>query len=132
MVGPYESAVSMASTPSSTARRSTAIASSRSFGQPQTPGPVIRIAPNPSRCTVRPERLNVPEAWTGKVTTASGAWERSAVGLWRRAQVGLDRREALREALLGLVVADGGHDDHVLTVLPVDRGRDLVVGRQLQ
>ena len=51
--GPYESAVSMKFTPSSTARRRTAIASSRSAGGPQIPGPVIRIAPKPSRLTVR-------------------------------------------------------------------------------
>src|SRR5579871_802353 len=40
-------------TPSSTARRSAALARSRSGGGPQTPGPVIRIAPKPSRFTVR-------------------------------------------------------------------------------
>src|ERR1051326_5233562 len=49
--GPYDSAVSMRSTPSSIARRSTRRHSSRSFGGPQTPFPVTRIAPNPSRCT---------------------------------------------------------------------------------
>src|SRR5262245_3122408 len=40
-------------TPRSTARRSTAVASSRSAGGPQIPGPVTRIAPKPSRLTVR-------------------------------------------------------------------------------
>src|SRR5437762_1727730 len=46
--------------PSSTARFRTRFASSRSFGQPQMPSPVIRIAPNPSRFTVRsPPILNV-------------------------------------------------------------------------
>src|ERR1044072_6662752 len=40
--------------PSSTARFRTRFASSRSFGQPQMPSPVIRIAPHPSRFTVRP------------------------------------------------------------------------------
>src|SRR5487761_1238727 len=39
-------------TPSSTARRSVALAFSRSGGSPQMPWPVIRIAPNPSRLTV--------------------------------------------------------------------------------
>jgi hypothetical protein len=43
--GPYESAVSMNVTPSSTARRSTRIASSWSRGGPQIPGPVSCIAP---------------------------------------------------------------------------------------
>src|SRR5690348_11638162 len=40
-------------TPSSTARRKTLSAFSRSGGQPQIPSPVRRIAPNPSRLTVR-------------------------------------------------------------------------------
>src|SRR5215211_24168 len=58
--GPYESAVSIRLTPSSTARRSTAMAPSWSAGGPQIPGPVIRIAPNPSRRTVRSPILIVP------------------------------------------------------------------------
>src|SRR5208282_644961 len=41
-------------TPLSTARRSNAIASPSSRGGPQTPGPVIRIAPRPRRPTVGP------------------------------------------------------------------------------
>src|ERR1700694_4035603 len=40
-------------TPSSTARRRTLSALSRSGGQPQTPSPVMRIAPKPSRLTGR-------------------------------------------------------------------------------
>src|ERR1700734_905797 len=40
-------------TSSATARRSASLARSRSGGSPQTPGPVIRIAPKPSRFTVR-------------------------------------------------------------------------------
>src|SRR6476620_11850214 len=40
-------------TPSSTARRKTFFAFSRSGGQPQMPSPVSRIAPNPSRLTKR-------------------------------------------------------------------------------
>src|ERR1700704_2820298 len=40
-------------TPSATARRSASLARSRSGGSPQIPGPVIRIAPYPSRFTVR-------------------------------------------------------------------------------
>src|ERR1700688_2743399 len=49
--GPYESAVSMKLTPSSTALRRTANALLRSFGGPQMPSPVRRIAPKPRRCT---------------------------------------------------------------------------------
>src|SRR5258708_39590500 len=40
-------------TSSSPARRSAALARSQSGGSPQIPGPVIRIAPNPTRFTVR-------------------------------------------------------------------------------
>src|SRR5207249_10930884 len=43
----------MRSTPSSTARRRTLRALLRSGGQPQMPSPVIRIAPKPSRLTLR-------------------------------------------------------------------------------
>src|SRR5438552_2666678 len=43
----------MRPTPSSTARRRTLRALSRSGGQPQMPSPVIRIAPKPSRLTER-------------------------------------------------------------------------------
>src|SRR5215467_10539797 len=53
----------MRSTPSSTVRRSSLIASTRSRGSPHIPGPVIRIAPNPSRVTaVRPPSKNTPLA----------------------------------------------------------------------
>src|SRR6266498_3643892 len=47
-------------TPSSTARRKTFCAPSRSGGQPQIPSPVNRIAPKPSRLTNRsPPSRNV-------------------------------------------------------------------------
>src|SRR6266568_8842703 len=47
-------------TPSSSARRKTFFAFSRSGGQPQIPSPVNRIAPNPSRLTNRsPPNKNV-------------------------------------------------------------------------
>jgi hypothetical protein len=59
--GPYDSAVSMSYTPRSTARRSVARASARSVGGPHTPGPVMRMAPNPSRWTARsPPRWKAP------------------------------------------------------------------------
>ena len=61
--GPYESAVSMKFTPSSSARVSTRRHSSKSAGAPQTPAPVMRIAPKPSRLTVNVlPRVRVP-AW---------------------------------------------------------------------
>src|ERR1700674_4684522 len=48
-------------TPNSTARRRTAIAVARSFGGPQTPSPVRRMAPKPRRLTVSsPPRAIVP------------------------------------------------------------------------
>src|SRR3954471_7808694 len=50
-------------TPSSTARRSTAIAPWRSAGGPGVPGPVRRIAPKPRRLTSSsPAIAKVPEA----------------------------------------------------------------------
>src|SRR5918992_464088 len=49
----------MWSTPSSTARRSTASAASRSRGGPKTPGPASCIAPNPMRPTGRPPNVDV-------------------------------------------------------------------------
>src|SRR5207253_2436520 len=51
--GPYASAVSIKFTPNSTALRRTLSAFCRSGGQPQMPSPVTRIAPKPSRLTVR-------------------------------------------------------------------------------
>src|SRR4029453_14305079 len=51
--GPYASAVSIKFTPSSTARFKTLTALPRSGGQPQIPSPVTRIAPKPSRLTVK-------------------------------------------------------------------------------
>ena len=62
-------------TPSSTARRSTAIDWPRSLGEPFANGwlPVSRIAPKPSRLTVRSPRPQVPAAAAGvnEVTRAT-------------------------------------------------------------
>src|SRR5882762_9599195 len=60
--------------PRSTERCSVAIASARSAGGPQTPEPVIRIAPNPRRCTGRsPPRKKLPlSAAVGMVMALSG------------------------------------------------------------
>src|ERR1700691_2006604 len=54
-------------TPSSSARRSTAIDRDRSLGSPFSNGilPVRRIAPNPSRLTVRSPSRHVPAADAG-------------------------------------------------------------------
>src|SRR5580700_1685439 len=49
-------------TPSSTTRRSVAMACSRLDGSPQTPEPVIRIAPNPSLFTVRSPPMSIVPA----------------------------------------------------------------------
>ena len=51
--------MSIRSTPSSTARRSTRSAFSRSSGQPRIFGPVTRIAPNPSRRTSRSPPIRI-------------------------------------------------------------------------
>src|SRR5712672_672264 len=65
--GPYESAVSIKLTPSSTARQRTATAAKGSLGGPQIPSPVIRMAPKPRRLTVSsPPSERVP------LETASG------------------------------------------------------------
>ena len=48
------------------------------------------------------------------------------------AQVRLDRLPPVGELGARFVVGDRGDDDHVLTLLPVDRRRDLVLGGQLQ
>src|ERR1700682_2638048 len=59
-------------TPSSTARRRTAIAPARSCGGPQTPSPVIRIAPKPRRLTVSlPASETVPLAAAGRLIVFS-------------------------------------------------------------
>src|SRR5580658_8498354 len=56
----------MKSTPSSSARRSTRRASSGSFGSPQIEAPVMRIAPKPSRFTLRsPPMVREPAAAAG-------------------------------------------------------------------
>src|SRR5690242_7131763 len=53
----------MKSTPIATTLRSRSMAAARSGGSPQTPAPVMRIAPNPRRLTVRsPPRVMVPAA----------------------------------------------------------------------
>ena len=64
--GSGQSAVSMKLIPNSTARRRTRTASARFAGSPQTPSPVIRIAPNPNRITRRsPPIRNSPAFLAG-------------------------------------------------------------------
>src|SRR5206468_3626231 len=60
-------------TPSSTARRKTFFAPSRSGGQPQIPSPVRRIAPKPSRLTKRsPPNRNVESLASGIAAISLG------------------------------------------------------------
>src|SRR5438034_10635461 len=61
-------------TPSSTARRSTPIERSRSLGTPRSNAalPVRRMAPNPSRLTVRSPSFQVPAAAAVIVSEAIG------------------------------------------------------------
>ncbi len=66
--------MSMKLTPSSTARRSTACASSRSGGSPQIPRPVIRIAPNPRRLTVRSPPMSIVPASAAVAPLVAGHW----------------------------------------------------------
>src|SRR4029453_2652099 len=64
-------------TPSSTARRKTFFAFSRSGGQPQIPSPVKRIAPKPSRLTKRsPPNSNVESLASG---SAARSFDKSSV-----------------------------------------------------
>src|SRR5262245_66384808 len=61
----------MKSTSSERSRRRTARAATGSFGGPQMPSPVMRIAPKPSRVTSRsPPMANVPDAVAVTVMTA--------------------------------------------------------------
>src|SRR5262245_40569987 len=59
-------------TPNSTARRSTAFATSMFGGGPQTPAPVTRIAPKPSRLTVRSPPMSIVPACLASTTVDSG------------------------------------------------------------
>src|SRR3954466_13795046 len=92
-------------TPSSSARWSTAIASSRSSGSPQIPSPVIRIAPKPRRRIVLPARSKVPVeesvSVAGIPSPLPGRASRQSCGLGGLAQ----SRQVLvaREALEGPV-----------------------------
>src|SRR5579871_2074677 len=55
-------------TPNSTARRKTAMAAFLSFGGPQIPSPVMRMAPKPRRLTVSsPPSVMVPAAPAGEI-----------------------------------------------------------------
>jgi hypothetical protein len=54
------------------------------------------------------------------------------VRLRRQSQVGLQHPKALGELRLGILVGDCRRDDHLTTLLPVDRGGDAVTGSQLE
>ena len=70
-------------TSSSTARRSAALAISRSAGSPQMPGPVIRIAPKPSRLTVRSPPTSMVPAFAAVTGLFMEISSRSAASLNR-------------------------------------------------
>src|SRR5207245_2362583 len=93
----------MWSTPSCTARRRTASASSRSRGGPNTRGPASCIAPKPIRLIVRSPRSKVPAALTARTLLRPVAAEQ-VVGL--HPLLGDDRR-AQRQ----LAAEHGGGDD---------------------
>src|SRR5437588_8331262 len=84
-------------TPSSTARRSTRIASSRSRGSPHTPGPGNRMVPNPRRWTTRsPPRAKVPLAVAGRsLVVRMGVLHRQGLRSERR-KAGPPRSNRLR------------------------------------
>src|ERR1051325_1049725 len=99
--GAYDSAVSISVTPSSMARRSTTFASLRSFGGPQTPRPVIRIAPKPRRWTGRslPKRKvsrNAEPRLGNRLAASIEPRHAPVVGVARDLDV--NRQPALRDA----------------------------------
>src|ERR1700722_406121 len=97
-------------TPNSTARRRTAIAAARSFGGPQIPSPVRRIAPKPRRLTVSSSpSLMVPAAAADRLVAflvVSFTVHSPSMHLFRGAPTGSarfdswgDRRRARTEVL---------------------------------
>src|SRR6516162_6364400 len=76
------------------------------------------------------DTMTKPKTWVD--LTARGVEGMSCPRLGHDADIGLGRLPALRILLLGLVVADRTGDDHVLAVLPIYRGRHLVLGSELQ
>ena len=75
--------MSISCTSSSTARRSTRIASSRSSGGPQMPSPVMRMAPKPRRFTSRSPNLTVPALLAVVVWVMGCPYPSRPVGLSR-------------------------------------------------
>src|SRR6266436_4012052 len=136
-LGPYESAVSMKLTPSSTARLTTRMASLRSAGSPQIPLPVSRIVPSPSRATRKSSPIsNSPlrrAVSFSRFADASIAFPRLLLLLKSRVQE--QRRvfhEELRVLVLRAVIGVGVDDqlrirDVLLDDEGVDRGHDHVI-----
>src|SRR5271169_6739085 len=56
----------------------------------------------------------------------------STLRLRHDADIGPWRLPTLRVDLLRLVVRDGAGNDHIIAVLPIDRRRHAVLGRELQ
>src|SRR5260370_9691051 len=70
--------------PSSSARRSTRLHSSRSAGSPQIPSPVIRIAPKPKRLTGRSPPTSMVPASAALIVVARSAMSSSiAAPVWK-------------------------------------------------
>src|SRR3954469_13179572 len=63
---------------------------------------------------------------------AKAACRMSALRLRHDPDIGLGSLPAVRILLLGIIVADRASDDDVFSVLPVHRGRHLVLGGELQ
>src|SRR6476660_322100 len=100
--------------PSSTTRRSVAMAWSRLGGSPQIPGPVIRMAPNPSRLTVRsPPTSMVPAApavgcaFTRYLLVLGASFSRPLLPRGRGGRNGRSPRDAREDAREDLQAAAG-------------------------
>src|SRR5262249_19294519 len=119
-------AVSMNVTSNSTARLSAAFAVSRSGGSPQMPGPVIRIAPKPSRLTVRSPPTSMVPAFAAVIWLFMGSpfgggsccwW-----GRWQR-ETQVRRDNVVHELGAGLDMLDrAAFIDHRLRQLIDDVG----------
>src|SRR5262249_6792235 len=111
-------------TPSSTARRSTATAATGSLGSPQTPSPVIRIAPNPIRRTTTSPRVIEPAAAAGSSlgmgVLSAGSAPGGTLGGGENCLGLLDAAPAEESQVL--LLPPRGPDEEVLQLGPQSRG----------
>src|SRR5215218_2020967 len=119
--GPFESAVSIRLTPSSTTRLRTRIDSSWSAGGPQIPGPVMRMAPIAMRRTSMLPRLNVPADCAVVVISQSTPYPYSA-----------DRKHCGGDDEVGVALdrAFDADEQHADREDPPRRGRDQLLADQ--